>query len=207
MEPSLIQYTEHYLKNSKQRNPIPTALAPGTTSIHGIKVVLFDIYGTLVISSSGDVDIKTIAHENVLKALEKTGIVITASDHMYAATQLRTLLVETITRIHEEQKAKGIPFPEVNIIGVWEQVFTSASCKKIMTIPGTFDFRDFAFIFELYNNPVSPMPAMKQVLTTLADHGFILGIISNAQFYTPILLHYFMTGSIVDTEYIHLFSR
>lgn len=120
---------------------------------------------------------------------------------------IRTLLFETITRIHEERKKNGIPFPEINIIHVWQEVLESQKVKDVMKIPDTFNYRDFAFIFELFNNPVCPMPEMKEILTSLSEKNLILGIISNAQFYTPILLNYFLTGTIVDSGGIHLFSN
>jgi putative hydrolase of the HAD superfamily len=53
-----------------------------------------------------------------------------------------------------------------------------------------------AFAFELLTNPVYPMPDMKNVLERIKDNGLSIGIISNAQFYTPIIMNYFLHGQI-----------
>ena len=52
--------------------------------------------------------------------------------------------------------------------------------------------RAFAVEFELIVNPVYPMPNLKQVLGELKNRHIILGIISNAQFFTPYLFDWFL---------------
>ena len=91
----------------------------------------------------------------------------------HLSTLLRTLLVETITAIHKEEKKKGIPYPEVNIIEVWKKVFLSEKLKGVIKLPDTFNYKWFAFVFELFNNPVSPMPGMKSVLLSLFERKIV----------------------------------
>jgi putative hydrolase of the HAD superfamily len=48
-----------------------------------------------------------------------------------------------------------------------------------------------AIRFECAVNPVWPMPGLESVLESLSKRGMPLGIVSNAQFYTPIMLESF----------------
>ena len=51
--------------------PIPTAVAPRLDKIDGIKAIIFDIYGTLVVSASGDIDQIDLSQQNMRTALEE----------------------------------------------------------------------------------------------------------------------------------------
>ena len=51
IEKTSIQKYIHPLK------PIPTSISPAGDRIHDIKCILFDIYGTLFISASGDISL------------------------------------------------------------------------------------------------------------------------------------------------------
>lgn len=201
------EYIQNYLNKREQGTPIPTGALPVIKSLPGIRAVLFDIYGTLLISFSGDVDIAQIYEQNVVKVLKKTGITLLTKDKRKAAACMIRVFIKTIRQIHNEKKKKGFPYPEVNIIDVWKEVLGSAGLKPYLKLPDPVDYREFAFIFELFNNPVSPMPGMNSILTCLSKKRIILGIISNAQFYTPILLNYFITGMFTNTEKVHLFLK
>jgi putative hydrolase of the HAD superfamily len=50
------------------------------------------------------------------------------------------------------------------------------------------------------------MPGMKNILMELKKRNKYLGIISNAQFYTPIIMNYFLSGKVSDDEYINMFD-
>ncbi len=61
----------------------------------------------------------------------------------------------------------------------------------MLGINETEKVRRFALGFELIVNPVWPMPHLNRLITASRDAGLTIGIISNAQFYTPLLFHYF----------------
>jgi putative hydrolase of the HAD superfamily len=61
--------------------------------------------------------------------------------------------------------------------------------------------RRFAVEYELIRNPIYPMPGLKQVLHTLRRRGMLMGIISNAQFYTPPLLEWLIGASLSDAGF------
>ncbi len=55
--------------------------------------------------------------------------------------------------------------------------------------------RQFAIEYELITNPVYPMPNLKSTLATFQHAQIPMGIISNAQFYTPYLFEYFLDAN------------
>jgi putative hydrolase of the HAD superfamily len=52
--------------------------------------------------------------------------------------------------------------------------------------------RQFAVEFELIANPVYPMPGLSETLRALKSAPLALGLISNAQFFTPQLFQWFL---------------
>jgi len=48
-------------------------------------------------------------------------------------------------------------------------------------------YRRLAIEYEVRANPVWPMPGCREVLAALCEAGLVLGLISNAQFFTPYL--------------------
>ena len=71
---------------------------------------------------------------------------------------------------------------------------------------GTESLADTIMVFEILSNKVSPMPGMKEVLEELKSKGIPLGIVSNAQFYTPIIMNYFLIGNFSNNQDIDLFN-
>ena len=144
-----------------------------------IQCVLFDIYGTLFISGSGDIGITAKRARQtgaIARLIDKYRIAMTADallDALYAA----------IAQKHHAKRRRGVDFPEVVIEQIWKEMLT---LDRIETI------RQFAAEFELIVNPVYPMPHLNHTLADLATRGCFMGIISNAQFYTPLLFEWFL---------------
>jgi putative hydrolase of the HAD superfamily len=68
---------EQFLSNAAPLTPQPTNIQPGGTLNHKIECVLFDVYGTLFISASGDIGVAKKELENTWKLeplLSKFGI-------------------------------------------------------------------------------------------------------------------------------------
>jgi len=207
MENTLQKYIKNYLENSEQKIPIPTDIKQKLTVIPNIKAILFDIYGTLLISSSGDIDSKRILQQNILKALQITGVTIKKQNIQKTADLISMLFVEIIKNIHKTKKRKKIPYPEVVIQDVWEEVLNHKELQNHIKLPASFKYKNIAFVFEILNNPVYPMPGMSRVLKEFSNRIILLGIISNAQFYTPVILNYFITGFLDDKENVCLFTK
>jgi putative hydrolase of the HAD superfamily len=56
--------------------------------------------------------------------------------------------------------------------------------------------RAFAEEYELLVNPIYPMPHVRELLSGLKNKNICMGIISNAQFYTPYLFEWFLNSDL-----------
>jgi putative hydrolase of the HAD superfamily len=194
MENDFVRFIENYLRLVPPLQPEPAGLSPILDYFTGIKAVLFDIYGTLLISASGDIESTNMLTSNLLDCLDKVGIQICHKNPEETAQLMIRRFKGRIGEVHAEKKGSGIPWPEVDIIDVWKKVITYSEENNFIRCPGEVDVKQCALLFELKNNPVYPMPGMKEVIEYFDRSGLLLGIISNAQFYTPIILNYFISG-------------
>lgn len=158
--------------------PIPTDMTPGGALRKPVKAVLFDVYGTLFVSRSGDISVaKTEA-----QTARRLDSLVAAYAYPGSVDDLINAFFHTIKSAHETMRQQGVDFPEVEIDRIW------------MDVLGTGDIdtaRRFAIEFEMIVNPGWPMPQMVDVLSALRNSGMHLGIISNAQFFTPLLFKVF----------------
>jgi putative hydrolase of the HAD superfamily len=163
-------------------SPIATGIAPRLAPMTGIRAVLFDVYGTLLASGAGDIGVEVAGSdvEPFADALEASGLDRPSRDAA-AAGALRYR--EAIARRHAEGRGQGVDHPEVDIRDVWREVLEGMKVRH-----GADDVARVAVEFECRVNPVWPMPGAADTLTALHERGILLGIISNAQFYTPLVL-------------------
>jgi putative hydrolase of the HAD superfamily len=169
-------------------SPISTDVEPATVPISGIKAVIFDIYGTLLISGSGDVGtIESVgAIGAVQRAFEYAHIPISSGT---AASEAVSLFKQTILDDHSKGKNAGIEFPEIEVRSVWARVFDKLrSLNLIESIPDSNTIELFSVVYEIAINPGWLMPNYHPLLAGLKDTGVVLGIVSNAQFFTPLVL-------------------
>ena len=197
-----------WLDSSENLQPIPTTFCPNlkTDSKEKIKAVIFDIYGTLLISSSGDIDQASLNKENMRAAMEAGGFDLSScKNETYSF--LLDQLQEQVKKQHEELKSQGHPYPDVDIFKVWKSMFEVAESKGLIKLAGNESWADAIMVFELLSNRVYPMPGMKEVLQEIKKMGIPIGIVSNAQFYTPIIMNYFLTGEFSIDQHIDLFDE
>jgi putative hydrolase of the HAD superfamily len=165
--------------------PLPTGIKPKGRLQSQIKCLLCDIYGTLFISASGD--ISTARRQNQQSALldrllDRYGLTDDAD-------ALLKRLHHTIQSFHAESRIQGADFPEVVIEAVWQKVLQIDEFQKL---------RCFAVEFEMIMNPVWPMPGVESLLARCRTNGIALGIISNAQFFTPYLFDWLLRATPAD---------
>ncbi len=177
------------IKNlSAPLDPIPTGATLKLDPLDGVETVLFDIYGTLLVSGSGDVG--TAAAVNSAEALTQSLIVSGyEGDHERAGELGPELLHAHIEHWHKAARESGIDFPEVEISRVWKSILERFQSLEIIR----FDddprrIERLAVEYECRVNPVWPMPAARRTIENLRERGFRLGIVSNAQFYTPLTI-------------------
>ena len=145
----------------------------------GIRGVLFDVYGTLLISAAGE-----IGHGGSPEA--KRAAMAAALDDAGLAHDPRTPpaaalvhdLEAAIHGAHATAIGNGVADPEVDLRVIWRRLLPAVS--------GTAAARA-AVSYECRSNPVWPMPGAARVVAALQAH-LPVGIVSNAQFFTPLAL-------------------
>jgi putative hydrolase of the HAD superfamily len=161
-------------------SPIPTDLVPRMDTSVKIRALLFDIYGTLLISGTGDIGIAARQPEAIgMKGiLSESGITTQNGD---IGISVQQELERNIEECHQELRQLGVDYPEVEIRNIWR--------KTLSDVESGDDFIEMlALRHELAVNPVWPMPGFPEIISRLNSAGFRTGIVSNAQFYTPIIL-------------------
>lgn len=146
------------------------------------RAVLLDIYGTLVVSASGEVGTvdKQSGWSTFAQSIAKaTGIAVDSE----RARSIERQFYASIEASHERSRAAGKPYPEVDIVAVWRSLAEELAHAGVR---GPIDLQRLALAHELAANPVWPMPETLDCLRTLKT-VFRLGIVSNAQFYTRLL--------------------
>ncbi len=162
----------------------------------GIEAVLFDVYGTLLISASGDIGEAVLSEGAALTALAEAGMAVRAPDRKAAGRKAIAAFQEQIEAVHAAARRSGVPSPEVDIVDIWRQTAVRLETEGVVRVNPEADFSRCALVFELLCNPVYPMPGLAPVVRDLAAGGRPLGIVSNAQFFTPLILNYFLNGTI-----------
>ncbi len=166
-------------------NPIPAGLIPQGVLSHKVKAVLFDIYGTLFISGSGNIGIAEKDSENTFK-LNPLFQKFSIKDPV--ENVLKNFFYE-IEKTHATLRSKGVDFPEIRVEEIWETVLGQTNMENIL---------DFSIEYEMCMNPVSPMPNVLETLDYCRDKNIWMGIISNAQFYTPRLFNIFFNADLTS---------
>jgi putative hydrolase of the HAD superfamily len=108
---------------------------------------------------------------------------------------------------HQAERTEDKPYPEINILEIWEEIILDNYRRNRLILNGPLCIKCFTFVFEVLSNRIYPMPGMKEVIHHLAERKFPLGIISNAQFYTPVILNFFLQGSISESELVSPFDH
>ncbi|HOV64043.1 MAG TPA: HAD family hydrolase [Spirochaetia bacterium] len=171
---------------SSPLSPIPTGMGsvlPPERPSPPIQAVLFDVYGTLFLSASGDIG---QSEPSVPLGLGDLCARFGISDSPELVTDR---FREEIIRIHrqkkmvDEEEAGEETQPEVRVEEIWAALYHFENMESA---------REFAVRYECLTNPVYPMPELSSVLERLAMKGLTMGIISNAQFFTPLLFEAFL---------------
>lgn len=185
------------LELSQPLRPVPTGLEPALEAPPGLRAVLFDVYGTLVISGSGDISLASGGDREagMRETLRNNGFPGLADSE----TPLHALFLELLEAARASRAAQGIEFPEIDIRDVWDAFLQHLTAAGRLAVQPRPEVRDLLAVdFECRVNPVWPMPGMAEVLAELPARGIRLGIVSNAQFLTPLLFQAFAGKSLPE---------
>jgi putative hydrolase of the HAD superfamily len=208
MEKNYLQYIERFLSESAEMKPVPTLLKPFIRVDPAIKAFVFDVYGTILVSASGDIDESIISAENLQAALEASGIELVSSiqDPGLVLSDMLGDFKKLIKQYHQTEYSEDKPYPEINILDIWQEILMDRFHRNLILLNGPLCIKCFTFVFEVLSNRIYPMPGMKEIIIRLASLKYPLGIISNAQFYTPVILNYFLHGEITESEQVPPFD-
>ncbi|NBC67124.1 MAG: HAD hydrolase-like protein [Bacteroidetes bacterium] len=179
---------ERFKKLSEPLEPIDTNTIPTLRKLEDIRVIAYDFYGTLFISGVGDIGIDD-GHVNanlLTETLENSGIEILNES---AGSTGFEVYNQVVNKHVQSLKKDGIEYPEPDIRVVWKDVLDQMESEGLINYSNRDSLPEIVSVeFEARMNPVWPMADAVDTLTFFKDRGLIQGIISNSQFYTPIVL-------------------
>ena len=142
-----------------------------------VRAALFDIYGTLFCSAAGD-----IAAGPGSETAENLGPLAAAFKR--TGPELRAYFRNAVGK---RRRISPSPDSEIRVEEIWAVFLEKAGGSADFTGDG----EELALRYEMAVNPVYPMPGALEIIEALKRAGYLLGIISNAQFFTPLLFDAF----------------
>lgn len=177
--------------------PIEPGVSPALHRLHDVRSVLFDVYGTLFISGCGDVGVsKEMTNKKaVYDALHAAGVYVLPD---FSGAGAMRVFYDEIRAIHLRSKQNGAVSPEIDVRNVWETVLKRFVHDKWVRADVVSEelVEAVAIEFECRTNPVWPMPGLAQCLKAVNRAACSMGIVSNAQFYTPLLFKAFLNREV-----------
>ncbi|MBP7274740.1 MAG: HAD family hydrolase [Kiritimatiellae bacterium] len=173
------------------RTPASTGRPSRIRRLQGVRAILFDVYGTMLTSGLGEAG-HVIAPRPPAAlaedALRSAGLRLAGpgvGEHVVRG------LDAAIRRGHDRAHAAGVMFPEIDIRECWAETLDELRAGGELESGGHMDLERIAIEYECRINPAWPMPGLGNMLRAAHQAGLCLGIVSNAQFYTPLILSAF----------------
>jgi len=146
-------------------------------------MIAFDVYGTLLTSAAGEIGVTERRERPFFNTTRRLGL----PEDLAGAVEER--YHEIIHAMHARDRSPERQVPEVEIRHVWravtERFLDSRTINELERIP---DFWErIAIEHELDANPTWEMPGASETIASLRALGLDLAIVSNAQFYTPLV--------------------
>lgn len=181
-----------------ERQILPLAYPSKTEKLTDIRAVICDVYGTLINYWKPDFqDSQTrteslqYAFKEIIHRFSMTNVLNEINGNESPEKTLSDFYHGLIAIQHEKMTIKGIDFPEVKIENIWDIIIMLLK-RRGYNPQQHFngDIKDFsrylAYFYnfqslgrQLYDGVVDSLAALKQ-------NNMFLGILSNAQFYTPL---------------------
>ncbi len=175
---------------------LPEDAAPRLRQLGEIRAVVFDVYGTLFSSGVGDISLASEDNRDAAlrETLQAQGFQINRT-----ADGLRfdDALHAEIHRHQAARRAEGVVYPEVEIRAVWKDFIQGLNQAGHLRSPSQPAIETLVIDYESRVNPTQAMPGLLEMLSGLKARGIVMSIISNAQFYTPLLFETYLKS---DTQ-------
>jgi putative hydrolase of the HAD superfamily len=161
-----------------------------------IRVVLFDVYGTLINYWRPEFAAEDTKKKALLGAFEKTishfgmdRYLTEMNPEESPEKTLWDLYHGLIALRHKLSIDKNVEFPEVKIEEVWNMIILMLKRRgyeqgSAFSKDASEFARCVAFYYNFYSFNRGLYPGVAQALKSLSDSNILIGIVSNAQFYT-----------------------
>ncbi|MDR2721100.1 MAG: hypothetical protein LBB15_02315, partial [Puniceicoccales bacterium] len=160
---------------------ISTGVKPKLRKLSDVHAVIFDVYGTLLISNVGSNSMSDTSVENDEAIRE--ALIASDFEVLEPEVKLSGQYVECIRGHYDIRRAEGILYPEINIFDVWQDYLNELFTQGV--IDGDLTERSIKRVIlnhEFRVNPVWPRKGTLEFLRSLQDNNICSGIISTAQF-------------------------
>jgi len=197
----LAEYARELHETSARTYKRPLEPADGasrTEKLKDIRAVVFDVYGTLINYWRPGLEDKE-QREHFLKAACRevadrfgfTGFLVEMNPEEDPEKTLYDLYHGCIALCHGNARKKGEDFPEAKIEGVWGLILMMLKRRGYdpeQAVPGQAGdlARYLAYTYNFFSLGRELYPGVVDALAALKKNNIALGIVSNAQFYTPI---------------------
>ncbi len=196
MTKSIIQYAKELTAQERRKRKysvVPADLPAKLPRLPQVRAVLWDVYGTLLGHPMGDLANHSLMERNTRRAFRETARMYGLDDFLNgdAAVELRKLYDSEIQRVHRRKERRGISSPEVRIERVWLAILRQLQARGYHPrerIDLNLAFK-VAYFFDHTQQFKVLYPGARQTLNAIRKRGLRQGIISNAQFYTPLTLN------------------
>lgn len=182
----------------KPPSPTPASLKSYSADLSNIKIVLWDVYGTILGLDLGDLekslqsrDCLTAAAQKTVEQFQLEAPLEKLFPDQFADWALCDRFVQLIRESHLESQSRGIEYPEVVIEKIWLTILQQCQTVGYQTPhdePPIETALRWAYFFDAALQKTFLYPGICSTLQQLNNTGIIQGIISNAQFYTPLHL-------------------
>jgi putative hydrolase of the HAD superfamily len=186
---------EHIVYN-RTLNPVPMEAL--TEKIHDVRAVICDVYGTLInYWKPGFEDNHTreklllSAFRQIIDRFKIEQYLLEMSPHDPAEKTLSDLYNGVISLNHQNASKRGVLYPEVRIEKVWELILMMLKRhgyqpEHYFKMEASDIPRSFAYTYNFLSLGRELYPGVVEALQQLKSNNIVVGILSNAQFYTPI---------------------
>ncbi|MBN1603130.1 MAG: HAD family hydrolase [Chitinispirillaceae bacterium] len=198
----------------------PVSVGALTEKIYDVRAVICDVYGTMINYWKPGFEDKKSRETMLLSAFKKIVDRFKIEQYLLEMSPsdppektLSDLYNGLISLSHQNAAKRGVQYPEVRIEKVWELILMMLKRhgyqpeQHIKMAAGDIP-RCFAFTYNFLSLGRQLYPGVVETLQQLKSNNIVLGILSNAQFYTPIDLTLMMrdqSNEKID-DYLELFE-
>ncbi len=175
----------------------------------GIRAFIFDVYGTILKLEVGGTK-ELLENGRIDKAFFSISNLLFPNKFSFGdfGRSIKDLWIDEAKRVFRKKRNLGIESPEIRVELVWmdvlEKMKKSGLNFKIKT--NTYNMaKELAIRFDCLVQKKGFYNGILDLLISLKKEGFMLGILSNAQFYTPIQLKKLF--SLKNLNFYEIFER